>query len=135
MKNLYKIKVGIEEFPIEEKDIPRIIEAMKSNNMVQLEYGLFRGNAILAVTRDLEKEKEIAMISSRSEPTQEEKLENERVSKIKLQILNCSICKGTGQLVVDRKHASGSPDPFVKNCECTILKSEPVEMPKGSSPE
>lgn len=95
-QQFYKIKVGIEEFPVEEKDIPRIAEAMKHNDMVQLECGLFRGNAILAVCRDTEREERAFMLSSAPVLTEEEIQEKARQEKLKEQRMNCEICNHTG---------------------------------------
>ena len=49
----FKIKVGIDEFIIKESDMPRVVEAMRTNNMVALACGVFRGSAILAVYEDI----------------------------------------------------------------------------------
>ena len=89
MTKLYKIKVGIEEYPVSETDLPRIVQAMKSNNMVQLEYGLFRGNAILAVVRDLEKEREVMYLTEHAptpEQIEENKKQEEKNEQIRKQI-------------------------------------------------
>lgn len=96
MNQYYKIKIGIEEYPIEEKDIARITEAMQKNDMVKLEHGIFRGNAILAVCRDLEREKKELLIGPVIPPTQEE-IEQEKLAvELRERRLNCEICEHKG---------------------------------------
>lgn len=117
MDNIYKIKVGIEEFEVSEKDIPRIVEAMKNNDIVKLDCGLFRGQAILAVCRDLEKEMQRTMLSSHTDTPEEiEQKKNEIL--LKEQRLNCEKCGHTGWIVGKRE---GRDCAFP--CECKILKT------------
>lgn len=121
MNQYYKIKVGIEEFSVEEKDIPRIAEAMKHNDMVQLECGLFRGNAILAVCRDEEREKKertlVAFNSTESvEERQKREEENKITEKKKEQRINCEICGHTGW-----KEELREKSVVRVPCECQLL--------------
>jgi len=131
MIKYYKIKVGIEEFSIEKKDISRIVEAMKTNEMVKLECGIFRGQAILAITRDLQKEQdeETKLYFNQSDQGKILNLEE----KIQKQISECNFCDKKGYTIQDKKLKNGSPNPIVKKCSCTIFRG--VDMPKGSSPE
>lgn len=118
MKQFYKIKVGIEEFSVEESDIPRIAEAMKHNDMVKLDCGLFRGSAILAVCRDEEREKQQLLIETTPQTTEEE-LEKIRIDGIKRdQRLNCEICGHTGWKE-DFREESLVRVP----CDCTLIKN------------
>jgi hypothetical protein len=112
----YKIKVGIEEFQVKEADIPRIVEAMKTGNMVQLESGLFRGNAILAVCRDFEKEIQLAL-SAPTKETPEQIEDKEKKEKLKEKRLKCEICNHTGW--VEGKRRDGSVAMFP--CECQVI--------------
>jgi hypothetical protein len=115
----YKIKVGIEEFSVDEKDIPRIAEAMQTNNMVQLECGLFRGSAILAVCKD-DKYKDIAFLTP---STPEQIAERSRLEEIdnliKKQILECKICNGKGWKMIKKEG-----EYFATNCDCTKLREQ-----------
>lgn len=96
MTQFFKIKVGIEEFPVEPVDVPRIIEAMKSNDMVKLDCGIFRGNAILAVCRDEEKENQAHLLASAPKQTPEElKLLADSETR-KEQKMKCEKCGHTG---------------------------------------
>ena len=115
---IYKIKVGIEEFEVKEADIPRIVEAMKTGNMVQLDSGLFRGNAILAVCRDFEKEMTLALCAPTKE-TPEQIEDKEKKEKLKSQRLNCEICHHTGWAEGKRKDGSSAMFP----CECQVIKT------------
>lgn len=102
MNKLYKIKVGIEEFPIEEKDIPRITEAMKNNDMVALDSGIFRGSAILAICRDEEREKRATMLETmKPTPEQLERFKNEEQlreieNRKRANRLICELCDHSG---------------------------------------
>lgn len=111
----YKIKVGIEEYPIKEADIPRIAEAMKTNDIVKLDCGLFRGQAILAVCRDEKEEIRQALLSAPS--SQESRLLLEREAKIRKQTQDCQLCNHTGWVFVDR-----NGEQTAKYCECTYLR-------------
>jgi len=122
MKKYYKIKVGIEEFEVKEEDIPRIAEAMRTNNMVQLVCGLFRGSSILAVCRDEKKE-----LSSDSDVIKEKTPEQIATIKrlkeidevIKQQIFDCKICEGKGWITTKK-----GDEYFATNCKCTKLIEE-----------
>lgn len=116
MTQFYKIKVGIEEFSVEETDVPRIVEAMKSNDMVKLNCGIFRGNAILAVCRDIEKEEQARLIASAPKKTPEQ-LQDEAIEKIiKEQKMKCELCGHTGW------KESKKGEKLVRiPCYCTIL--------------
>lgn len=131
MNKYFKIKVGIEEFPILESDIPRIVEAMKKNEMVKLEHGIFRGQAILAITRDLEKEESELRASVNSTYSDKEKEIEETIKK---QIAECTSCGQKGYTIINKVLENGHPNPVVKKCSCTIYRGV-VEMPLGSSPE
>lgn len=116
MIKFFKIKVGIEEFSVEEKDVPRIIEAMKSNDMVKLDCGIFRGNAILAICRDEEKEEQsrlLAFDSSIKTPEELQEIENEKI--IKEQRMQCELCDHTGW--------KEGKDYIRRPCDCMTLKT------------
>lgn len=116
MSNIYKIKVGIEEFEVKEEDIPRIVEAMKNNDIVKLDSGLFRGSAILAVCRDFEKEIERNMLTT-PEKSLDEIAEEEKKAKLKEQRLACTICDKKGWRIGTRDGKDcASP------CECQSIK-------------
>ena len=122
MTKLYKIKVGIEEYPVSETDLPRIVQAMKSNNMVQLEYGLFRGNAILAVVRDLEKEREVMYLTEHAptpEQIEENKKQEEKNEQIRKQIEECKLCTGDDKGWIFIKSGNQT---VAKPCSCTVLR-------------
>lgn len=87
----YKIKVGIEEFKVDEKDISRITEAMKTDNLVALDCGVFRGSAILALCEDT------SVIDFGSLPPSEEEIKQKAIDDFKReQRLNCELCDHTG---------------------------------------
>lgn len=103
MKN-YKIRVGIEEFIVEESDIPRIIDAMQNNHIVKLKCGMFRGSAILAVYEC----RETYFISSPKE-----------LVEAKLKIADCQICNGTGWKIIKVDGES-----MAKKCQCLLELSD-----------
>lgn len=112
----YKIKVGIEEYPVNESDLPRIAEAMKSNDIVRLDSGLFRGNAILAVCED--KSRSDAFLSAPREKTKEE-IEIELLEeKRKEARLKCDICDHTGMKEELRKSPFGYESIMRVPCDC-----------------
>lgn len=114
----YKIKVGIEEYPIDEIDIPRIVEAMKNNDMVKLDCGIFRGQSILAVARDIEKESSVSMIQIPALDSQEH-IERKRIEQ---QIYECTICgkeSGYSKGWIINKNEKG--ERIAKRCVCTQL--------------
>jgi len=114
MKNYYKIKVGIEEFDVKEEDIPRIAEAMQTNNLVQLGCGLFRGSAILAICKDERYHETI--IEKTPEQIAEISRLNEIDEIIKQQITSCTICNGKGWGTIKK-----DGEYFASNCVCTKL--------------
>jgi hypothetical protein len=92
---VFKIKVGISEFEVKEIDIPRIVEAMKNNDIVKLDCGLFRGSAILSVFEDFDEELQRSL-KLETAKTQEE-IEQEKISvHLKQNRLECELCKHTG---------------------------------------
>ncbi len=113
--NCYKIKVGIEEYSVKEVDVPRIVEAMKTNDMVKLDCGIFRGQSILAVCRDFDEESRQVMLSAPS--SESKRIEDEQVKRIKKQKDECNLCNHTGYVFVDR-----NGEQVAKYCSCTILK-------------
>ena len=121
MTKLYKIKVGIEEYPVSETDLPRIVQAMKSNDMVQLEYGLFRGNAILAVVRDLDREREEMFLMDHAptpEQIEEAKKKREVDEQIEKQMAECPMCtEQKGWIFVKNGNQT-----VAKPCSCTVLR-------------
>ncbi len=120
MNKYYKIKVGIEEFAVDETDIPRIVEAMKNNDMVRLSSGLFRGQAILAICRDSEREdKELQLTASQK--TNEAIEAESRQEILKKQKAECNICNHTGWEVYNI-----GAERRVKPCECRVIKKEVV---------
>jgi hypothetical protein len=116
MNKIYKIKVGIEEFEVSENDIPRIVEAMKSGDMVQLHCGLFRGNAILALCRDFDKEMETSLLEC-PKKSQEQIEEESNEAKLKDNRLKCELCKHTGWREGVRQDGTTAMFP----CECQVL--------------
>ena len=133
MIKYFKIKVGIEEFSVNENDIPRIVEAMKTNEMVKLDCGIFRGQAILALTRDIEREEKERLDTELS--STEEKKQKTINEEIEKQISECDLCNKKGYTIVDKRFPNGSPNPVVKKCSCTIYRGvENVDMPHGSCP-
>lgn len=117
MNKYYKIKVGIEEFSIDENDIPRIVEAMKNNDMVKLASGLFRGQAILAVCRDSERENKELLLTS-PQKTQEQIDAESRQETLKRQKKYCAICDHDGWEIFTKGN-----ERLVKPCICTIIKN------------
>lgn len=119
MTKFYKIKVGIEEYTVNEIDIPRIVEAMKNNDMVKLECGIFRGNAILAVCEDIEK---TSAFDSLPPPKTDEELKQDELQKIrKEKRLNCDICSHTGMKEELRKSKFGYEELIRVPCDCQII--------------
>lgn len=113
MTKYYKIKVGIEEYPVEEKDIPRIVEAMKTNDMVRLDSGIFRGHAILAMCRDIEREKEESLIELSKVPVPETpEQEKDRLLKEARKI--CKKCDNHSGRVTIQKNGEW----VVAYCDC-----------------
>lgn len=113
----YKIKVGIEEYSVDEKDIPRIVQAMKSNDMVKLDCGIFRGQAILAVARDLEKEERERLLETyKKSPEQVE--QDKKAGIIKQQMDECKEC--TGSKGWRFKIVNGEKVAY--QCSCTYAK-------------
>jgi hypothetical protein len=115
MNKCYKIKVGIEEYPVKEEDLPRIISAMKTNDMVKLDCGIFRGQAILAVCQDFEEEKRVVL--SFSPASKEQELIEENEKQLEKQKSECEICNHTGWIFVDKGR-----ETVAKYCQCTVLK-------------
>lgn len=113
----YKIKVGIEEYSVDEVDIPRIAMAMQNNDIVKLESGLFRGQAILAVCRDTEREEREAL-SKPKELSSEEMKERERDLKIAQQKADCRLCE-KGWI-----HINVGNEKIAKRCKCNFLADE-----------
>ena len=98
-----------------ECDIPRIVEAMKKNDIVKLEYGLFRGQAILALCRDIEKENNEHMLMSSTKTPEQEKKEADE-TQIKKQISECTICDHDGWESIEK-----NGERMVRKCACTKL--------------
>ena len=116
MNKIYKIKVDITEFRVKEEDLVRIVEAMKSNDMVKLDCGIFRGSAIRAVYRDEDEEVQLALCSSKEKKP--EQIEEERIINLKKeQKLNSDICHHTGMKIVN---VNG--EDVAKICDCQIIK-------------
>lgn len=116
MNTYYKIKVGIEEFPVKEEDITRIVDAMKSGNLVKLDCGVFRGQSIIAVCEDIEKQKLMNMLGSSGTTRAKEISTQEIITK---QMSECKICDHSGWLFIDR-----NGERVAKYCTCTVLKNE-----------
>lgn len=115
MKKLYKIKVGIEEFQVDESDIPRIAQAMKTGDIVKLDCGLFRGTSILAVCEY----KSLVAFDSLPNKTPEEL----KIEKIKLESrMKCDKCEHTGW----REELRGNNVVRVP-CECVNPKDNLLE--------
>jgi hypothetical protein len=53
----YCIKVGLDRFPIEIQEIPKIIQGMADNSVLVLGSGVFSGKSINAIIRDLHAER------------------------------------------------------------------------------
>lgn len=117
MNKYYKIRVGIEEYPVDEKDISRILQAMQTNEIVRLDCGMFRGQAILAVIRDTNKEFQEALSSLPGpEPTIEEILNNQRLA--------CSRCDKKGYLFEEKLNEKTKiTEKFVKICICQKMSA------------
>ncbi len=113
--NPYKIKVGIEEYPVLETDIPRIVQAMKTNDMVKLDCGVFRGSAILAVCEVIPR---IAFgdtpptVDELRESARQKALEDKRSAQIKA----CTLCRNGWQIV------KVGNDSLARPCTCRQLK-------------
>jgi|ERR1700728_143884 len=99
----YRIKVGIEEFRVEKKDIERIARAMQTDEIVKLDNGLFRGRSITALI-----EEDIWLDEPRQLSPEEIK-ENLLIEAKR----NCLDCKGVGYV---QKIEAGRT--FMKQCEC-----------------
>jgi hypothetical protein len=99
----YKIRVGIDEFPIQEADVPRVVQAMQTNEIVKLDCGMIRGQAILAVLKD-----EVSVAEER-DLTLEERAEMAQIEARK----SCLECKGIG-------YVKGLKDgrPVMMECKC-----------------
>lgn len=107
---IHKIKVGIEEFTVHESDIPRITAAMQSDEMVQLDCGIFRGKAILAVFKI---QTLVSVGSSQAD----------KLSKLLAEARNkCTNCKGVGSIIY-------LAERVVRTCPCqkNIVLPETVE--------
>jgi hypothetical protein len=53
----YCIKVGLDKFPVELEEIPKIIQGMADNSVLILGAGVFSGKSINAIVRDFHAEK------------------------------------------------------------------------------
>jgi len=117
----YKIKVGIDEFDVLEDDVPRIVEAMQTDNLVRLKCGVFRGKTILGVYEDVNN-----FLISSSSPPSIEKIQEQQLYK---NIENCTVCSkpNKGWVLVSEKLPSGSFNNSVRPCICR--KPVKIEMP------
>lgn len=115
----YKIKVGIEEYPVKETDIERIVSAMKTNDMVKLDCGIFRGQSILAVCQDFAEEQRQINMSIPKESGYTPNQELIRDEKLKQQKADCVMCGHTGWIFVEK-----NGEKVARYCVCTILKDE-----------
>jgi hypothetical protein len=101
----FKIKVGIEEYPVNENDIERIMRAMQTNEIVKLDIGVIRGQAILAI---LQEQIPVSEPKDLSPSEQREQLLLEARK-------NCQECKGDGYIKIQK-------DGQVKIFECKCQK-------------
>lgn len=99
----YKIKVGIEEYPVKPIDVERIARAMQTDEIVKLENGLFRGKSIIALIQ------EDVYIEDKKELTYEEKIHFALLEAKK----NCQLCKGQGYVLTTEEKRT-----FMKECQC-----------------
>lgn len=106
----YKIKVGIEEFYVEPTDVPKITQAMQTNEMVKLARGIFRGQAILAII-----EEDVFIDDSPSIPPTPQEIHQRALIDARR---NCTKCMASGYLVTKKENG----ETVAKVCDCQKIK-------------
>lgn len=116
MNKKYFIKVGIEEFEIDEKDVPRVLKAMQENLIVMLKMGAFRGSAIISCTS---REVPIELPPAPRVPEYhelEKKYQREAAQ-------GCSTCTATGVIIVTKENG----ERVARMCSCQNVRARVLQ--------